>query len=66
MATLMVDSDLEIGCGTDPNDATSMPTDLDGDGTCDATASIRTVTVIWTLMKSWQVLTRSGCHVHAR
>ena len=30
------DSDLEISCGTDPNDATSMPTDLDGDGTCDA------------------------------
>ena len=30
------DSDLEISCGTDPNDATSMPTDLDSDGTCDA------------------------------
>ncbi len=26
----------EMACGTDPNDATSTPTDADGDGICDA------------------------------
>ena len=29
------DTDLEIDCNTDPNDALSFPTDLDNDGTCD-------------------------------
>ena len=29
------DTDLEIGCNTDPNDANDMPTDIDNDGTCD-------------------------------
>ena len=29
------DTDLEIDCNTDPNDAFSFPTDLDNDGTCD-------------------------------
>ena len=27
---------LEIDCGTDPNDANSTPTDTDGDGVCDS------------------------------
>ena len=30
------DTTVETECGSDPLDATSMPTDLDGDGTCDA------------------------------
>ena len=29
------DTDLEIDCNTNPNDALSFPTDLDNDGTCD-------------------------------
>jgi len=29
------DTDLEIDCNTNPNDALSFPTDLDGDQTCD-------------------------------
>ena len=29
------DTDLENDCNSDPNDASSFPTDLDGDGTCD-------------------------------
>ena len=29
------DTDLEIDCNTDPNNALSFPTDLDNDGTCD-------------------------------
>ena len=29
------DTDLEIDCNTDPNDANDMPADIDNDGTCD-------------------------------
>jgi PGF-CTERM protein len=29
------DTNLEIDCNTDPNDANDMPTDIDNDGTCD-------------------------------
>ena len=28
--------DMETACGTDPNNATSVPGDVDGDGICDA------------------------------